>query len=174
MTRHAFDRASAALLAALTLLLSTALPSRAETQDGAAEARSAAIAAAYIPATADVDQKFVQSALRRAKADDVTDGLERRLTVQAQSLKQLAGLTHGSDLSRLSVRRLESLERHWLLHERTIRQTRAELSRATNAASEDAAQLAKRRSAWSATRDEADLAPALRERAAELVVQIES
>ena len=52
MTRHAFDRSGAALLAALALLLWIALPSRAETQDGAAEARGAAIAAAYIPATA--------------------------------------------------------------------------------------------------------------------------
>ena len=159
-----------ALLAAFAL---GAAAARAETPETVAEPRAGAIAAAYIPATADVDQKFALAALRRAQADDETDTLQRRLNVQAQSLDELAGHTNGSELTRLSVRRLESLERHWLLQERTLRQTRTDLARVTNEASQDAARLAARRDAWNATREDAGLAPALHERAGELVAQIE-
>ncbi len=167
-------RASSVSITALLLGLCMALPSRADSSETPTEARTAAIAAAYIPATADVDEKFVQAALHRATVNDRVEELERQLARQAVALTQLADLTADGDLSRLSVLRLESLERHWLLHDRAIRQTRAELARATNAASEDAAHLATRRAAWIATREEPDLATALKERADELVAQIES
>ena len=174
MIARTWRRRGLAWLTLLALLFSLVAASRAETADAPAEPRTPAIAAAYVPATADVDEKFALSALRRAKANDATDALQRRLTRQAQSLKDLSAITNRSDLSRLSVRRLESLERHWLLHERTIRQTRSDLARVTNVASEDAAQLATRRTAWIATREEPDLAPALHDRADELIKQIET
>jgi hypothetical protein len=73
----------------------------------------------------------------------------------------------------LSVQRLESVERHWLLHERQLTQIRADLTRVTNTASEDAAALATRRAAWLATSQEPELTPALRQRSEEMAAQIE-
>jgi small-conductance mechanosensitive channel len=72
----------------------------------------------------------------------------------------------------MSVRRLESLQRHWLLYERAVAQTRAELARATTAKSEDVADLAKRRVVWQATGQIEGLAPALLERVHELIAVI--
>jgi small-conductance mechanosensitive channel len=69
----------------------------------------------------------------------------------------------------LSVQRLESLERHWLLVERSVYQARAELARDTNAGSEDAADLARRRAAWQATSADPYLSPALVQRSRELI-----
>ena len=174
MISRIWQRCGLAKLTTLLLLCSIAAPGRAETVIGVAETRTPAIAAAYIPATADVDQKFALAALRRAKDRDGTAALDAKLTRQAQSLKALSATTNENDLTRLSVRRLESLERHWQLHERTLRQTRADLARETNASSEDAAQLATRRAAWMATRDEPGLAPALHERADELIAQLDT
>jgi len=110
---------------------------------------------------------------RRAQAPDKLQGIERALSKAGRGDRPLTALTEGSDLSLHSVQRLESLERHWLLHERQLTQTRAELTRATNVASEDAAELATRRAAWLATGEEADLSPALRQRSREMVAQVE-
>ena len=71
------------------------------------------------------------------------------------------------------MQRLESLERHWQLKERALTQTRAELTRLTNSASEDAAELAARRAAWQATGAQPYLSPALVERSNEMVAQID-
>jgi potassium-dependent mechanosensitive channel len=59
------------------------------------------------------------------------------------------------------------------LNERAVTQTRAELARTTNASSEDAADLARRRAAWQATVADPDLSPALLQRAQELIAQVE-
>ena len=53
-------------------------------------------------------------------------------------------------------------------------QTRAEIARATNTASEDAAELAERRAAWQATRVQPYLSPALVQRSDELIAQIDA
>ncbi len=71
------------------------------------------------------------------------------------------------------MRRLESLQRHWLLYERAVAQTRAELARSTTAKSEDVADLAKRRAVWQATGQTVGLAPALLERVDELIAMID-
>ncbi len=174
-TSVAASRLGAAVLLLLVALLCL-LPATARPATTSAEApaeRALAIAPADIPSRADADEKFVQSVERRAEAPEKVIGIEQALSRQAEAIDRLTGLTEGSDLSLLSVQRLESLERHWLLHERTLTQTRAELARATNIASEDAAELATRRAAWLATSEAADLSPALRQRAMELIARIE-
>jgi len=144
--------------------------------DGAAmteEQRAATIAPADVPARADTDEKFIQVLQRRTLAAAKVQGFEQSLTRQAAALQQLTELTQTGELSELSVQRLESLERHWLLNERAVTQTRADLARTTSAMSEDAADLARRRAAWQATIAEPDLSPALVQRGEELIAQIE-
>lgn len=137
------------------------------------EQRTQAIAPADIPSRADADEKFVQAVERRAKATDKVQRFEQALSRQSAALDRLTELTEGSELSQLSVQRLESLERHWQLNERALVQTRSELARATNASSEDAAELAARRVAWQATSAQPYLSPALLQRSDELVGQID-
>ncbi len=132
-----------------------------------------AIAPADIPSQADADEKFVQAVQRRAQMSDKVRRLEQTLSRQAAALDQLGELTASSDLSQLSVQRLESLERHWLLKERALSQTRAEIARDTNIASEDAAELAARRAAWQATAAQPYLSPALVQRSEEMVTQFD-
>ncbi len=148
-------------------------PAPAEGAAASEEQRAATIAPADIPTRADADEKFVQSLQRRAQAAVKVQGFEQALTRQAAALQQLTELTQTGALSDLSVQRLETLERHWLLNERAVTQTRAELARTTSAMSEDAADLARRRAAWQATIVEPDLSPALIQRGKELIAQIE-
>jgi potassium efflux system protein len=159
------------LLVLLGLVPLTASPATAGAE--AAAERGPAIAPAEIASRADAEEKFVQAVQRRAQAADNVLRIEQALSQQAEAIDRLSELTEGSDLSLLAVHRLESLERHWLLHERTLAQTRAELARATNVTSEDAAELAARRAAWQATSEQPDLSPALRQRSEEMAAQIE-
>ena len=145
----------------------------ADSSTSSTDNRSQAIAPADIPARADADEKFIQAVQRRAQMTDKVRRMEQTLSRQAAALDQLSELTEKNDLSLLSVQRLESLERHWLLKERALSQTRAEIARATNTASEDAAELALLRAAWQATGAQPYLSPALVQRSEELVVQID-
>jgi potassium-dependent mechanosensitive channel len=165
------------LLWLLALCFTTAWAQPSATGTGgaaAAEERAQAIAAADIPSQADADEKFVQAVQRRAQMSDKVRRLEQTLSRQAAALDQLSKVTEDNDLTQLSVQRLESLERHWLLKERALSQTRAEIVRATNTASEDAAELASRRTAWQATRAQPYLSPALVKRSDELIAQIDA
>ncbi|HQR72373.1 MAG TPA: mechanosensitive ion channel [Burkholderiaceae bacterium] len=174
---YAFRRGCGAVL--LALACAAAAPAGAQSTTSTADISSStdprvqAIAPADIPARADADEKFLQAVERRSQALDKVQRFEQSLAQQAESLNRLADMTDSSDLSQLSVRRLESLSRHWLLHERSLTQTRAELSRATNATSEDAADLTRRRLAWQATSQQPYLSPALRQRCDELILRIE-
>jgi hypothetical protein len=144
--------------------------------DGAAvaDAGSPAIAPADIPSRADADEKFIQAVRRRSQMTDKVRRLEQTLSRQSAAVDQLSQVTDSNDLSQLSVQRLESLERHWQLKDRALNQTRADIARATNMASEDAAELAVLRTAWQATAAQPNLSPALVQRADELITQIDA
>ena len=116
---------------------------------------------------------FVRTASGAEPTDEVRR-LEQTLSRQSAALDQLSQVTEGNDLSQLSVQRLESLERHWQLKDRALNQARADIARATNTASEDAAELAVLRTAWQATAAQPNLSPALVQRAEELIVQIDA
>lgn len=161
-----------ALAPLLALLLAWGLLAPAAAQSAAAESNQA-IAPGDIPARADADEKLLQSVQRRIQMADKVRRIERELARQEAALDRLDERTDRNDLGQLSVQRLESLERHWQLKERGLTQTRAELARLTNAASEDAAELAARRAAWQATGAQPYLSPALLERSNEMVAQID-
>ncbi|MDM0014989.1 mechanosensitive ion channel [Variovorax sp. J22P168] len=166
-----------ATLGCLLILLATPALAQSSTGDApAAAARPvvAPIVAADITTRADSDQQFVQAVVRRtATADDIA-AFEKVLERQETAVAQLTALTADSDLKLLPVRRLESLQRHWVLYERQVADLRARLARATHAHSEDAASLAERRAAWQAVRAATpELAPALVQRIDELIALID-
>lgn len=134
---------------------------------------AAAIEPGDIPARADADEILIQAITRRSQVGDKLRRFDQTLAEQSAALNRLSELTDGSDMTLLSVRRQESLERHWRLNERAITQTRAEFARATSLSSEDAAELARQRTVWQATRADADLAPAQARRADELIDKID-
>lgn len=176
--RHRAQRLSTACLLVLACLLggpgwAQAPATGAEAATAAPQARVQPIEPADIPARADADEKLIQAILRRSQVGDKLQRFERTLADQSAALARLSDLTESSDMTLLSVRRQESLERHWRLNERAITQTRAELARATNVSSEDAAELARHRASWQATRAEPDLASALQQRADDLIKEID-
>lgn len=136
----------------------------------APESRHEAIAPADIPARADADEQLIDTMVRRARSGDAGRRLEQAMAERARSIERLTEQSSSSALALLSVRRLESLRRHWQLHEREIARMRAELARELQARSEDAADLAARRNTWATTRlTAADSAPALVQRVDELI-----
>ena len=72
-------------------------------------------APAEITARADADEAFVQAVMRRAVDAGDLQRFDDALDRQSAAVRQLGELTSDSDLSLLPVRRLESLQRHWLL-----------------------------------------------------------
>ena len=128
---------------------------------------------ADIPARADADEQYIQAITRRAEVPDVARRYEQAFARQSAAIQQLVERSNMSDLALLSVRRLESLQRHWLLYERAVAQTRAELARSINAKSEDLADLADRHAVWQATGQTPGRAPALLERVDELIAKID-
>jgi small-conductance mechanosensitive channel len=169
-------RGLGAVLLILLLGPGSALPASAQPAASGTEAageRAPGIAAADIPSRADADEKFIQSVQRRAQATDRVQRIEQALSQQAAAIDRLTELIEDTDLSLLSVQRLESLEQHWLLKERALAQTRSELMRATNIVSEDAAELAQRRAAWQATSAQDGLSSALQQRSEEMAAQVD-
>lgn len=145
----------------------------AESGTTSSETRVSSIAPEDVPARADADESLIRKLQRRTQTSTTVPGFERALAQQTASWQELAKLTQSGELSELSIRRLETLERHWLLNERAAAQTRTELAREINILSEDAAALARQRAAWQATSANPELSPALQQRADELIELIE-
>ena len=180
--RRPLRRAWIALGTLLLWLMVAAAAARAQAVTAAADSPAApadvalqapALRSADIPARADADEQDIQAIVRRAQVPDAARRYEEALASHAAAIRQLEERSGRNDLAVLSVRRLESLQRHWLLYERSVAQTRAELARTINARSEDVSELASRRAVWQATEQSAGLAPALRERVEEMIVHID-
>ncbi len=154
--------------------LAQAAPAAADAPAPAADPRAVAISPADIPARAEIDEGIVQEILDRAEVPDLARRYEEAFALQSAAVAKLAERTGKSDPNLLSLRRLESLQRHWLLHERAVAQTRAELARSLNAKSEDAGELASRRAVWQATAKAEGLSPALLARVEEVVAHFEA
>jgi small-conductance mechanosensitive channel len=181
LTIGSIARGMARLLAGIGLVVAgaMALPVAAQTA-GAAPAATAATAPAesrwlpvlpaQIPARAEADAQFIAHALQRVRAAGDGARFEEQLARYAAGVQRLADRSGGATLDTLPVARLETLLRHWQLFDRQINRLRGDLARTTDALSDDAAELAGRRTVWQATRIEAsDSAPALLERADELI-----
>ena len=111
------------------------------------------IATGDIPMRADIDERFAEDVIVRAKGKDPSKKLRAELDTLAGGIAKLAKVSGKEDLRQLSAIRLESLENHWKFYQRELDDWRAELDRTTGTYTEDAAELAKRRAAWVATRE---------------------
>jgi potassium efflux system protein len=123
--------------------------------DAPAEAKATApepIAASDIPARADEDERFAQSVISRTRSKDATAKMGGQLDDITTGIVNLSKTFEKEDLKQLSAIRLESLESHWQFYDRQLKYWRDELDRATSPFITDAAELAKRRAAWVATK----------------------
>jgi small-conductance mechanosensitive channel len=152
--------------AVLVLLFAVAGPARAQAgllagagkMDAPAEAASKStapepIAAGDIPMRADADERFAQGVVQRTKGKDPSKKLGAELDILTAGIVKLAKAFENVDLKQLSVIRLESLESHWKFYQRELDDWRVTLDSTTSTYTEDAAELARRRGAWEATRD---------------------
>jgi small-conductance mechanosensitive channel len=151
------------------LLLCRAAPGLAQDAAPAAPAKPGPeiIAPADIPVRADADERFAQDVVQRSKGKDPTVRLDKRLTELGDSVLQESRRFKRDELNQLSIMRLESLERHWGFFGKQLDKWRRELEASGSPFTEDAAELARRRAHWEATRSNpefATLAPALADR----------
>ena len=133
------------------------------------------IAAADIQVRADADERFAAEVVARSKASTSAAGLDKRIESLADSVRAEGRHTSRDDLKSLSIPRLETLSRHWNFYARELEQWRRGLKQAFAPYSEDAAELARRRANWEATRQaavDAGVAPALNNRIRSVLAQI--
>jgi len=157
-------------------LLAGALPALALWWSGAIHAQDATatdasskpapetIAQADIPVRADADERFARDVIQRSTGRDPTEKFGPRLDALGESVREQSQRFKRDELKLLSVRRLESLERHWRFYGKQFEAWRRDLQQAAGQYAEDAAELARRRALWEATRKAAEtttIAPAL-------------
>ncbi len=133
------------------------------------------IAQAEIALRADTDERFARDVIQRSQGTDPTEKLEPRLKELAASVQNESGLFKRDELNLLAIARLESLERHWSFYGKQLAEWRRDLAQAGSQYTEDAAELARRRAVWEATREavgKSGIAPALGNRIDTVLAQL--
>ncbi|HEU4691595.1 MAG TPA: hypothetical protein VFS23_24700, partial [Vicinamibacterales bacterium] len=164
------------LLTCAALVAATTSAQEVPAVDTPEPAKEDLIAHADIPLRGDTDEQFALAVLGRSTQLDPASNLTRRLERLETGVHSLEQSYVAADLNGLAPLGFESLEKHWKFYERHLSLWHEELEKRTRAFATDAAELAKRRKTWTATAADADrslLAPALRERAALVVAEIE-
>jgi len=150
-------------------------PAPAEAKPAAPEIQP--IAPAEIPIRADADERFVQDVMSRARQPDPAAKLVVPLDELTAGISKLSQTFKRDELKSLPAIRLESLDRHWDFYLVQLKAWRSDLQAITARYSDDAAELAKRRAVWEATRTAAlgsGLAPALDERIGQVLAEIDA
>ncbi|MDR7133337.1 small-conductance mechanosensitive channel [Lysobacter niastensis] len=111
-----------------------------------------AIAMAEIPVRADDDERFAEEVIERSRIVASSRNLLPRLEAIERSVDEKAKLSRSADLKTLPVMRLESLERHWKFDARQFDRWQQDMRQAGAPYSQDAAELARRRADWEATK----------------------
>jgi small-conductance mechanosensitive channel len=147
-----------------------------ETAEGTAKAPAIdAIPAADIPLRADADERFARDVVKRTQGKDQSRSLGTELDRLTQGIVQLSKAFENENLRQLSAVRLESLDNHWGFYQRQLNEWRVALDSITGPNTQDAAELAKRRMAWEATRDAlsaSGVTPALTDRVSVIIGQL--
>ena len=110
------------------------------------------VPASDIPMRADVDERFAQEVLARTGRKNSSPKLSAGLDELTRGILQLSQSFKNDNLNQLSAIRLESLDNHWKFYQRELKKWHVELDAATGIYTSDAAELAKRRVTWEATR----------------------
>jgi potassium-dependent mechanosensitive channel len=134
-----------------------------------------AILPADIPLRADADERFAEDVVQRSRTPGATAKLEKRLETLGASVRDEGAHFKKDELRLLSIERLESLARHWNFYGKELEAWRRDLKQAMAPHTEDAADLARRRADWEATRAAAatsGMAPALDNRIANMLTRI--
>jgi small-conductance mechanosensitive channel len=156
--------------------LPAAKPTTPATADGAAKAPAVeTIAANDIPLRADADERFAQEVIKRTQGKDQARELGAELDRLTRGIVQLSKAFENENLRQLSAIRLESLDNHWKFYQRELNAWRAALDGITGPNTQDAAELAKRRMNWEATRDAlsaSGVTPALTDRVNVIIQQL--
>jgi potassium efflux system protein len=111
-----------------------------------------AIEPADIPVRADIDERYIQEVMSRARRKDPSGPLAVQLDGLSRDITEMLRITRREDLGLLSAVRLDGLESHWRFFDRELGKWRRELERISEPYATEAAELAKRRSTWIATR----------------------
>jgi small-conductance mechanosensitive channel len=168
---------AACVLPALVLALSAPALAKEAAAPAAPEKQGPPIiATADIPLRADADERFAQEVVQRSQGRDPTAKLEKRLEALSASVLRESQHFKRDELNLLSIMRLESLERHWRFYGKQLDEWRSDLKQVSSQYTEDAAELARRRASWEATRtsdESAAMAPALVNRIQSVLAQIE-
>jgi small-conductance mechanosensitive channel len=155
----------AGALPALALWWSGAIHAQdATATDASSRPAPETIAQADIPVRADADERFARDVIQRSTGRDPTEKFGPRLDALGESVREQSQRFKRDELKLLSVRRLESLERHWRFYGKQFEAWRRDMQQAAGQYAEDAAELARRRALWEATRKAAEtttIAPAL-------------
>jgi len=118
----------------------------------ARDAGPQAIALADIPRRADSDERFATAVALRAASVDPTTGMLPRLRAIEASVEEKNRQAGASQLRTLPILRLESLDRYWAFDAHRFQHWKDDLATATDPYVGNAAELARRRADWEATR----------------------
>ncbi len=124
-----------------------------EAPGASATAGPEVIAAADIPARAEIDERFAEEVLQRAAAPNPADALEPELESLSNSVRELGQRYQKAELDLLPINLLESLDRHWQFLRGQVDAWRNRLRGASVRYLEDASDLSRRAANWKATRD---------------------
>ncbi len=116
---------------------------------------------------ADIDERFARGITARAQEPDPAQTLVAPLDAIDAGVRKLSESYGHRQLRSLPALRLESLARYWKFYDDQLAEWRRELQRAGVRYSDAAAEIARRRAVWEATRAGAvagGIAPALSER----------
>jgi potassium efflux system protein len=124
---------------------------------------------------ADAEELLLRQVMDLAREPDPADKLVAPLDTLSGGIRKLSGRFDRHELDSLLASRLTDLDRYWKFYERQLADWRDELQRITARYSSAAADLARQRAVWEATRKAAvstGLTPALTDRVREILSRI--
>ncbi|AKC88355.1 mechanosensitive ion channel protein MscS [Pseudoxanthomonas suwonensis] len=135
------------------------------------------IALADIPRRADSDERFATAVAMRAASADPAAGMLSRLQAIEASVDEKNRQAGASRLRAMPILRLESLDRYWAFDAHRFQHWKADLAATIDPYVGDAAELARRRADWEATRAAAtagSMPAALSDRIDVVIAELES
>jgi small-conductance mechanosensitive channel len=167
-------------LLVVSLLLPLAPPAGAQEAapaEAPAKAKPETISVNELPQRADADEQFASDVLAQSRKAVKTTELKNQLEQLEQGIGKLSGRFKDTDLTQVPIMRLDSLERHWRFYDEQLADWRKELQRLTEPYTRVGAEIVKRRTAWTNTRERgiaSGVTPAMINRIDQVIAQLNS